>query len=864
MSRYLVVVDSEAKARSLRDQMGGDLEILVLAAPPVAVSFVGGAALQGRNPVFKFSGLPAGKEFLEKLCASHDRDFYLALTSDMQGGYFSWTISEYVKGHTQGMVVPRHLNLIGLNKEELAESFRLVEPLQAEEASAYFVRTLFDGCLKKHLQRLIGTRVGPGNLPLDLSSLTTLFLLADREMEIQTYASALKWQVRVELGDGKGAKLGARLEEVYSVSGDGFFKDAAAVRKVIELFKDQPFLVKKVERKEFEIRSPAPYRIGELLKDAYLIHRVSPQRVMEFLRQMFDGVEIEGRYLGLISSASAMSDASRDLIVARIRRQVSEEFGEEALTADQENGGDSCLGVIMPLRPEVRGDMLGADQDESFVKIYELIRCRAMAGQMEGALGETLKIDFTAGDQCLFTSSTRVITDEGFFVCYQDADCQELLAESILGEVVAGQEFKSIQIIPEQTSGFPPEYYNFDTLFADLADFSMRIDLANVVIVQQLMDAGYISIGARGEIHGQENVSKVVPVVNRALPTMVGINLSAYLEQTISEVMSGRKPLDFAMQQFDQTLFMQGKVLVKVAVPTQMPLGKRSTSSKIIKAAPKVVVEEERDGEAVVEEVAAENIVASETVDKFLAPEQEIAGVHVEVDEESPPALGVEVSEIAEDGLAQAFLAEDSEDDWSEEVKEIFAQPAPPEVEVAVESGSIVSEPGEVPGKSPDKDCPVCGKKLVLKNDKFGRFWSCSGFPVCRHTESYEKSAAAAMDCPICKIGRVVSKLTPTGKSFYVCPEQDCEFMAWSPPHKVSCQVCSSPFLVEKKSADGKIHLRCPRAGCNYMQPLPGESGNGELARDAPVRKKVMVRRVSKGGAVTGGKRRKVRVVRRK
>jgi hypothetical protein len=109
----------------------------------------------------------------------------------------------------------------------------------------------------------------------------------------------------------------------------------------------------------------------------------------------------------------------------------------------------------------------------------------------------------------------------------------------------------------------------------------------------------------------------------------------------------------------------------------------------------------------------------------------------------------------------------------------------------------------------------------------------------------------------------VVTKHTPTGKIFYVCPEQDCEFMAWSRPHPIACQVCDSPFLVEKKNLEGRSILRCPRAGCTYTLPLSGSGGEGEPA-SAPVKKKVLVRRVAPGSGGSGGTTRKVRIVRRK
>ena len=160
----------------------------------------------------------------------------------------------------------------------------------------------------------------------------------------------------------------------------------------------------------------------------------------------------------------------------------------------------------------------------------------------------------------------------------------------------------------------------------------------------------------------------------------------------------------------------------------------------------------------------------------------------------------------------------------------------------------------------PGKECPVCGRLLLLKSDRFGSFWSCSGYPACRHTEAYE-AGQEKMDllCPLCRKESLVVKPTPGGKELYVCPGAGCEFMAWSRPHALPCPSCGSPFLVEKKTVAGRLVLRCPRAGCSYYQPLAGAVGGDIGEQEAAAgTKKVLVRR-----AAGGGKTRKV-LVRRK
>ncbi|MBU3937194.1 MAG: topoisomerase DNA-binding C4 zinc finger domain-containing protein, partial [Proteobacteria bacterium] len=223
--------------------------------------------------------------------------------------------------------------------------------------------------------------------------------------------------------------------------------------------------------------------------------------------------------------------------------------------------------------------------------------------------------------------------------------------------------------------------------------------------------------------------------------------------------------------------------------------------------------------------------------------------------EEEQEPLVLDEATVAEQ-VVSPELAAATEKMFAEAATSI-EEPPPP---AAGEGVSPVAVPDSA--AKAGKSCPACGRVLLLKEDRFGKYWYCSGHPECRHSESYEKDGGAGLLCPVCRIGTVVTKHTPTGKIFYVCPEQDCEFMAWSKPHALACQVCDSPFLVEKKSLDGRVSLRCPKAGCTYARPVSGSGGAGQEAVGAPVKKKVLVRRVTPGGG--GGGTKKVRIVRRK
>ena len=108
-----------------------------------------------------------------------------------------------------------------------------------------------------------------------------------------------------------------------------------------------------------------------------------------------------------------------------------------------------------------------------------------------------------------------------------------------------------------------------------------------------------------------------------------------------------------------------------------------------------------------------------------------------------------------------------------------------------------------------DRKCPKCNSPLVEKMGRFGRFYSCSKFPECKHTEPI-KDNGIGIKCPKCKIGEIVSKRTKKGKIFYGCDQfPKCDFATWDKPINEFCLTCNS-ILVETK----RKQIKCSNKEC--------------------------------------------------
>ena len=94
-------------------------------------------------------------------------------------------------------------------------------------------------------------------------------------------------------------------------------------------------------------------------------------------------------------------------------------------------------------------------------------------------------------------------------------------------------------------------------------------------------------------------------------------------------------------------------------------------------------------------------------------------------------------------------------------------------------------------------DCEVCGSPMVIKLGRFGKFYACSNFPDCRHTQAIVKEIG--VECPECHQGQIIERKTKRNRIFYGCNRYpECEFTSWDKPIGRDCPKCGH-YLVEKK-----------------------------------------------------------------
>ena len=147
--------------------------------------------------------------------------------------------------------------------------------------------------------------------------------------------------------------------------------------------------------------------------------------------------------------------------------------------------------------------------------------------------------------------------------------------------------------------------------------------------------------------------------------------------------------------------------------------------------------------------------------------------------------------------------------DWKKVIKG-FYQPFEQDLNKAMETVEKI----EIKDEEAGKDCPNCGKALLIKHGRFGKFMACSGFPECRHTESINEDIGVA--CPICK-QPVVALRSKKGRQFYGCKGYpECSFRSWQKPTGEKCPQCGDA-MVEVPSKSDPNKIVCQNKECKYQ-----------------------------------------------
>ena len=151
----------------------------------------------------------------------------------------------------------------------------------------------------------------------------------------------------------------------------------------------------------------------------------------------------------------------------------------------------------------------------------------------------------------------------------------------------------------------------------------------------------------------------------------------------------------------------------------------------------------------------------------------------------------------------------------------------------------LSAEEREEPVLSEEK-CEKCGAPMLIKEGRYGKFLACSAYPACKNIQPLVKPKALGIACPECHEGELMEKKSRYGKIFYSCNRYPkCKYALWDLPLDRPCPECGFPVIVEKTTKRDGTFRKCPKEGCNWREVVvpPEKKATGKDAKAAAGKK---------------------------
>ncbi len=592
MSKHLVIVESPAKAKTLKKYLGKDFNVFASYGHVRDLLPKEGAVDPEHDFSMKYQLIEKNQKHIDVIRKNLKgvETLYLATDPDREGEAISWHLYEILRQDAALGDKPVHRIVFHeITKNAVQEAIRhprdismnLVNAQQARRALDYLVGFNLSPLLWKKIRR--GLSAGRVQSP-------ALRMIVERELEIEAFKPREYWTIDAESSKGKErfrAKLthyqGKKLNQ-FSITDE---TDARETERALLKAANGRLTVIQVEKKQRKRNPAAPFITSTLQQEAARKLGFTAQRTMRTAQQLYEGIDTGQGAAGLISYMRTDSVNLANEAVEEIRRLIAERFGKDNLPAQPQvyktkaKNAQEAHEAIRPTSvytdPDSIKEHLSADQ----YKLYRLIWQRTVACQMIHATINTVGVDLEASKGNVFRATGSTIVDPGFMSVYQedtddgkDGEEQNLLPELAMGETVTLEALHTEQHFTE-----PPPRYTEASLIKALEEYGIGRPSTYAAIIATLQQREYVVLDKK-----RFRPTDVGRIVNKFLTEhfsrYVDYEFTAKLEDELDAVSRGEEEWVPLMRSFwqpfkhlvdDKEKSVQRKDVTQEALDEQCP-----------------------------------------------------------------------------------------------------------------------------------------------------------------------------------------------------------------------------------------------------------------------------------------------------
>jgi DNA topoisomerase-1 len=515
MSKNLVIVESPAKAKTIEKYLGKDFKVLASYGHVRDLIPKEGAIDTENDFSMKYQIIERNEKHVDKIIKFLKKadTLYLATDQDREGEAISWHLYELLK--EKDLLENKQIHRVAFNevtKRAIQEAINNPGELSIDLINAQQTRRALDYLVGFNLSPLLWKKVQRG-LSAGRVQSPALRLIVERELAIEAFDPKEYWTIEADVAKDKQAflsKLNIYKNEKIKQFSITDADTATAARDALLKAANGKLTVNKVEKKERKRNPSAPFTTSTLQQEAARKLRFSTQRTMRTAQNLYEGIDIGGETVGLITYMRTDSLHLADEALDEIRGLIAQRFGKNNLPdaprifKNKSKNAQEAHEAIRPTSvrhiPEEIKDKLKPDQ----FALYQLIWKRTMACQMIHATLDTVSVELGCGDGNSFRASGSTIKFPGFMSVYMessddtsDGKKAEDNTEKLLPELSQGEKIDLLEIRNEQHFTEPPPRFSEASLVKTLEEYGIGRPSTYASIISTLVNRNYVELENR-------------------------------------------------------------------------------------------------------------------------------------------------------------------------------------------------------------------------------------------------------------------------------------------------------------------------------------------------------------------------------
>ncbi len=552
MASNLLIVESPAKAVTLKKYLGKDFEVLATYGHVRDLLPKSGAIDTEHDFAMQYEVIARNSKHVDAIAkaAAQAEHIYLAPDPDREGEAIAWHVAELLKSKRNIKNKPmQRVVFYEITQSAVREAVANPREISIPLVNAQQARRALDYLVGFNLSPLLWRKIRPG-LSAGRVQSPALRLIVERELEIEAFRSQEYWTVHLDSqksGQPFTAKLfqyqGKKLDQLSIASEAEYQKifDKVSAAKL-------PPRVVRVEKKAKQRHAAAPFTTSTLQQEAARKLGMSTDRTMRIAQQLYEGVDIGGQTVGLISYMRTDSVTLAQEALREIRDYVTAQFAPDYLpkaalvykskAKNAQEAHEAIRPTSIARTPDTMREFLAPDQ----ARLYEMIWKRTLACQMAPARFDTVSLDIRlGGDDTLFRASGQTLVFPGFIAVYQESvDDSEEEESKKLPPLEEGDTVALERLYGEQHFTQPPPRFSEASLVKTLEEHGIGRPSTYASIISTLQAREYAMLDKK-RFKPTDVGRVVIRFLTEHFTRYVDYGFTAQMEDELDEISDGKR-----------------------------------------------------------------------------------------------------------------------------------------------------------------------------------------------------------------------------------------------------------------------------------------------------------------------------------